>query len=667
MTVEKTLQWNDIRRALRCACLALALSFRPLMGQQLPLDSLLDLRINSAAKYSQTTTEAPASVTVITAEDIRRFGYRKLEDVLRRVPDFYTSYDRNYTYLGVRGFGRPTDYNDRVLLLVDGHTMNEAVSGGAALGTETVLDPEIIERVEVVQGPGSALYGAGAMFASINIVTKNGAGLDGAHAALGGGSLGTRRASLSAGGVLGSSLDVAVSGEWTQVDGADQFYPEYDSAATNHGVAHHLDWDRYGSALAKVTWGSVGATALLARRTKGIPTGAFDMVFNDPRAQTLDEQRYLELRYQGAPAAAAQLEVRGYVQHYGYAGSYPYATLTQDQSWDDAVGSEVRLRWDAAARNRLLAGVEYERHLQARYRYWSPDTLFFNHDAPFGIASVYLQDEWQATTRLFLTVGARYDHYASFTPTAAPRAALVYHPLAATTLKLLYGEAFRAPNVYETYFADPISGTKQSVDLRPERIRTTEAVWQQRLGGSVFATVSAYHYAVRDLIDTWRDPADSLVQYRNIARVNANGIAVALNAAFGDATAYASYALQDAADGVTDLRLTNSPANIAKAGVSTALGRYALVGAEARYESSRRTVYGTDTDPYVWTGLHVRVGPGLADGRLEGASVLRRWDLSLVVQNLLGARYALPGGFEQRQAAIQQDGRTATLELRATW
>ena len=211
-------------RTFWCA-LPLVVAARALEAQQLSLDSLLAQPVQSAAKYTQTMTEAAAAVTIITADDIRRYGYRTLEDILRRVPDLYTSYDRNYTYLGVRGFSRPTDYNDRVLLLVNGHTTNEAVNGSAGLGTEQVLDPDAIERVEVVQGPGSALYGTGAMFASINIVTKDGTALDGVRVAAGGGSLGTVQGAAAAGGVLGRDLNVGLAGQWTYTAGADQPLP----------------------------------------------------------------------------------------------------------------------------------------------------------------------------------------------------------------------------------------------------------------------------------------------------------------------------------------------------------------------------------------------------------------------------------------------------------
>jgi len=100
------------------------------------LDELLNIKINTAAKYEQTSREAPAAVTIITAEDIKTYGYETLEDVFKSVRGFYTSNDRNYSYVGVRGFSRPTDFNNRILLLLNGHTANEDYHGLALIGTE---------------------------------------------------------------------------------------------------------------------------------------------------------------------------------------------------------------------------------------------------------------------------------------------------------------------------------------------------------------------------------------------------------------------------------------------------------------------------------------------------------------------------------------------------
>ena len=142
----------------------------------------------SASRRTQTLAEAPASVTIITADEIRKYGYRTLADILQSVRGFYVTYDRNYDYLGVRGFGRTGDYNARVLLMVDGHRVNDNVYSGAPIGTEFILDVDLIDRVEIVRGPASALYGNNAFFAVINVITRRGTDLKGGEVSGGYGS-----------------------------------------------------------------------------------------------------------------------------------------------------------------------------------------------------------------------------------------------------------------------------------------------------------------------------------------------------------------------------------------------------------------------------------------------------------------------------------------------
>ena len=113
-----------------------------------------------------------ASVTVVTADEIQKYGYRNLADILRSVPGFYVTYDRDYTFVGVRGFGRLGDWNSRILVLIDGHRINNNVLGQAMLGNEFLVDIDMIERVEIVRGPSSSLYGANAFFAVINVITR---------------------------------------------------------------------------------------------------------------------------------------------------------------------------------------------------------------------------------------------------------------------------------------------------------------------------------------------------------------------------------------------------------------------------------------------------------------------------------------------------------------
>jgi len=153
-------------RTMRCALGMFALLLIPVAGVgqtreeakdviDLSPEELKSVQVYSASMYLQSDREAPSSVTIVTAEQIRKFGYRTLADILRSVRGFYVSYDRNYSYLGVCGFSRPGDYNDRIQLLIDGHRLNDNVYGQAFIGTEFPLDIDLIDHVEIVRGPGS--------------------------------------------------------------------------------------------------------------------------------------------------------------------------------------------------------------------------------------------------------------------------------------------------------------------------------------------------------------------------------------------------------------------------------------------------------------------------------------------------------------------------------
>jgi iron complex outermembrane receptor protein len=161
---------------------------------KLTIEQLLEVELTStASKFQQEVTHAPASVTVVTADDIRRHGYRTLAEGLNSVRGFYTTYDRNYSYIGVRGFARPGDYNTRVLLLIDGHRLNEPTYDMAAIGTDFPIDVSLIDRVEAIRGPGSSLYGASAFFGVINVITKTGSSHAGTRVDASAGSLSAER------------------------------------------------------------------------------------------------------------------------------------------------------------------------------------------------------------------------------------------------------------------------------------------------------------------------------------------------------------------------------------------------------------------------------------------------------------------------------------------
>lgn len=613
------------------------------------LKELLDAKISTASKYEQTISEAPASVTIITGEDIKRYGFRTLEEILRSVRGFYVSNDRNYSYLGVRGFGRPTDYNNRILLLLNGHTMNENVYGSASVGTEFGLGLELIERLEIVRGPGSALYGTSAMFAVINIITKTGKARDGFMVGAETGSYARRRGVAGFGKELKNGMELFVSGQWAEVKGQNLYFQEYDTPSTNNGVANDLDKDKFYGLFTTITYRDFSLQGMLASREKQIPTGAWEVTFNDPAAESVDKRSFIEMKYDAVLAANKKVMLRAYFDNYYYEEVYPYDGInTFDASNGNWLGGEGQFRWDLRANNRLIAGAEFNKHLDADYRLWNADTTFFDQNFPFHVISFYAQDEYQALENLFFTMGLRHDEYSTAGSSTPLRGAVVYNPMRTTTLKLLYGEAFRAPNVYEVNYDDPLGGYKANANLKPETIRTMEVVWEQRLSDELFGVASYYYYRVKNLIDQIVDPADSLTFYQNVNKANAHGLDVELNLRSKTGIhGRVSYSIQQAGDANTKQRLTNSPRHILQLAASSAFISPLQVAAEMKYESARRTVQDTSTRSYFLTNLNLTTTP----------SFHKHLEFSFLINNLFDVNYQTPGGLEHKQPAITQNGR----------
>lgn len=631
--------------------------------ESLGLDSLLNIEISAASKYAQGIHEAPAAVTVITADEISLHGYRTLEDVLQNVRGFYISNDRNYAYLGVRGFSRPTDYNDRVVLLLNGHSMNENVYGAAFIGTELALDLGHIERIEIIRGPGSALYGTNAMFAVINLVTKDGKTLDGGRARLDAGSYGHVGGAVEYGRLLDNGLDWSVNAQWADANGQRLFYPEYNSPATNFGVTEHDDGDAYHSLTGSLAYKHATLQFALTDRIKHVPTGAYESDFGDAGFRTKDQRGFLEVKLDHPWGDNRQFMGRIYYDNYFYEGNYPYEADQTDQSDGDWVGGEVQLRWDPRPDNRLILGIEHQNNLRADYALWDEDTTYFDGDFPFALWSAYIQDEAQLTGELAVTAGVRHDYNSAYGSTTTPRGALVFSHDPIGTLKLMYGDAYRSPNVYER----EIGGgefVKSNPDLEPERIRTFELAWEYPVGRHIRGCVSIFNNDLENLIDQVIDPADSLEVFSNVGEAHAIGTELELSGRWeGGLSLTLSYSYQEAKDPETDSPLTNSPNHRANAIAVVPAGRHLTLAARGLYESKRLTVYDTWTDPFFIAGLTTTIRPRMARPS-SWSSLLERASLSLTINNLFNEDYKTPGGYEHRQAAISQNGRNILVQLK---
>jgi iron complex outermembrane receptor protein len=632
---------------------------------ELSLEDLMQVRVErvfGAAKRVQPTTEAPSSVSIVTAEDIARYGYRTLGEILRSVRGFQISYDRNYSYVGARGFAVPGDYNTRILLLVDGHRMNDDVFDQAGIGRELGLDPTTFQRVEIIRGPASALYGTSAFFAVVSITTKRGVDLNGLSIGAEGGSFGAKRAYGIGGRTFANGLDLAVSGNVEDIDGQQSlFFPEFDAPETNFGVATRLDSETVRGLTGRLGYRDLNVTAAYGRREKQVPTAAFDTVFNDPRFNTLDERAFVDASYEHK-WHDTRYALRGYADMYRYDGTYPYAPLTADS--DVVISSDYGhgVWWGVDGRatrefrhsHTLTAGLEFRDYARQDQGNLYPDDRApsFTTDASSQVFATYVQDELRIRNRFLVNVGARYDAYSGF-DRVSPRASLVFTATPNRAFKYLFGSAFRAPNAYEF---DYLSNGVRNAALRPETINTNEVVWEEYVGGWLRTSVSGYRNNVDRLLTLVSDD-EGVLSYSNAGRVIARGLELEAEAKYrAGLHVLVSYSWQKAQDRDTDAELTNSPHHLVKvrvglAGpvsrsttafeVQTSSGRLALTGAEVPGHAIANANY---VQP---------IGVGLS--------------LTATLRNMFDADYADPASEEHVQAAIPQDGRTLLVGVQWNW
>lgn len=618
-------------------------------------------RVFGASERLQPVTEAPASVTIVTADEINRYGYRTLGDILSGVRGFFISSDRNYSYVGVRGFGRPGDYNSRVLLLVNGHKVNDNIYDQAYIGAELGIDVAMFERVEVIRGPASSLYGTSAFFAVVNVVTRSGGSMRGVAFEADAGTLGTQLVRGSFGRELANGVDVAASATYERSDGVGRLYfPAFDAPETNQGIAQNLDGQQLGEVYGRFSFRDLTVTAVHGRRLKHVPTGSFSTLFNaqSPREQTTDRRTMVDAQYDhlaGRTHIAADVSF----DRLHYEGVYPYAGEDPDVplvNHDSSIGARWgvggRVTRPLPGRQTLTAGGEIFANITQKQwdTYSDPLVPGFTIDKSSDQGAVYLQDEIRVRPWLFVNAGVRYDRYERFARTT-PRGAVIVMPSANQSFKYLYGRAFRAPNAYELYFYDDATSY-----LRPESIGTHELVWEQYIGERLRTSVSAYAYKASQLIAL--DVVDSAMGlnqlgFFNDGTIRAKGVeAEAEVRSKRGIQLLGSYALQRA-DDETDAPLTNSPREMAKLRFSAPGPVNRSVGsAEVQYMAPRRTLAGT-------------IVPAATVAHLTFSTrITSSFELVATVRNLFNQSYADPASDEHLPDAIQQNGRTARIGVR---
>jgi outer membrane receptor for ferrienterochelin and colicins len=615
--------------------------------------------VYSASKYEQKITKAPASISIVTGDEIKKYGYRTFGQILNSLRGFYNTSDRIYGFAGARGFGLPSDFNSRLLLLVDGHRFNDSMFDAFDTSEGFPVDIDIIERVEIVRGPSSSLYGTSAVFGVINVITKRGRDQHGANIKYSYGSNDTHKTSVSVGNRFKNGLEAFVTGTWYDSQGYDKlFYKEFDSPATNNGLSIGNDGERDRKLMLKAAYGDFSFQGLHVNRNKDVPTAQLGALFNNPNLNAHDQATFFELKYDHTFENQLNLQSRVSYNNYRFKGQLPLDPSILGAINNTSLVNSDWWRFELEARklmwkdHHITVGGQYQDNFHQFQTFFNPNISLLNSDVKTYQWALFVQDDFAITDELTLNAGVRYDYYSIFGNTINPRAGLIYNPWQSTTFKLLYGEAFRAPNQAELH--NDIGRVTSNPSLKPEKLDTLEFIIEHYFTSQLRGEFNVFHTKLSDNIRAAPN-ANNKVQYQNIGDVESIGVETQIENTWGDGfQGRLSYSWQETVNQKTGERLSNSPEHMVKLNLIAPLWQdKVFVGFETQFMSSRKV------PPKFAGGTIGRVGDYVISNlTVYTQNWVKGLELSAGAYNLFDERYFDPASADHVQNAIQQDGLT---------
>ena len=503
---------------LICAASApvLAAEVDDLLG--LDLDQLLDVKVVTATQHLQKSSDTPANVTVISAQQIRDWGIHDIKEALRLVPgvNVYQSYF-GYKHVNFRGVQQEL-YTNKALILINGHPTYDSLFGDARTGYVPI---EAVERIEVIRGPASVLYGTNAMAGVVNIITKqNGDNSGGLTARAGSDDYHYIQA-----GYMGKNFTVAISER--DDDGYD-YSGTLDETGAPVDMDHFHDLknvflDVYGD-----SWRINFAAFDENQKKLGTIATVYSTGKHDNQAYYFNANKSFQvfggelnfwLRYDnldmtfysdafpcppgtgpgpGGCAAAAEPNP--------FDDPYKHFTEVERTTFEVQYKQQVNEQFD------YIVGSSYEKHESDPFIFESLDTglpspvsAYPDNSPEYENLALYTQlqyifnDEWSGV------FGLRWeDNDDSGASDLIPRIGLVQRYSEDTTFKYLYGEAFRSAVFFEKYVDSP-PALRGNPDLDIEKIQTFEVAMESRINKNNSITLAAYYLEIDDEIKRVND------------------------------------------------------------------------------------------------------------------------------------------------------------------
>lgn len=634
--------------------------------------------IISATKLIQRLEDTPAIATVISSKEIRNMGARNLFDVLKRVPGIGVSMVTGYGKFGVESRGIKSAFSEKILLIIDGHKVNETIRGTGIwqFGDMTV---ENIKRVEVIRGPGSAIHGANAFVAVINVVTKNANDIGGVDLRIGNGSFGAEHYNLMV-GKKGSKLKIAGMVDYFDTNGA-RLYVDKDASGRSGKTDDRAE--KTDTALT-ISYGDVTFSGRYLDRKDGGYIGSAKVLNDETFFRTT--HYFGKLKYNRKLNNKIRLYVKGYYDEFDWstfievlpeAISPPDGIIGTPEVKNRTTGTEVQFDYSIGKKRILTAGVFYEKIKQFDVK----QSLNFYPltDNPLGslqdvsswgnwnrninryTSALYLQDVWKITPEVETTLGVRHDRYSDFGNTTNPRLGVVWRFSTRTIVKFLYGEAFRTPNFVELYNENnPLQ--KGNTNLKPEKIKTAEVSLDYGYFEKFHTKLTYFNSEIKDLIrertTDWR--------YENLDKAEVDGIEAEFRFEFDESSnIYLNYTYQNPRDKKSGVRLADVATHKGNSGFNLAIGKYVNVNTNLLMVGSRpRDIRDSRSE----LGSY-----GVVDLTLIGRNFYKNMEVRTSVYNLFDKNYADPEKYTdpaQRknlsllEGDFPREGRVFSIEAR---
>jgi len=606
---------------------------------ELSLEQLLDVNVSAASKYEQRATDAPSAVQVISREDMKRHGWRTITEALNSLPGIYSVTDRAYDYLGARGFQIPGDYNTRFLFLIDGQRNNDNVYQQALVGSEGWLNLSVVERIEYIPGPGSAMYGSNAMFGVINVITRsavqsplNQVGTHVSQFGQTGMNVMASRQYNDTGMLLQLSAEHQSGHDQKYLDPFGQLI-RADGTVSPDGVAHGLDSGDNRHMLMRVDHGEWGIKIINHERTVNPSSSLYGTIFDDHSLALNDGGTQLTGFVQHLMSESSSMFARVSYTDWHFRGTYPYMnpTVGYYRNYDDTHGQSLEGEFNINSRfasHHIVTGFDFSQDLLARQQNYnsviaaSIGMVDVNINPLINRRGLFLQDEWRMASSWLLSMGLRMDTATQCQSSRSPRLGLIWQPNADWSAKILTGRAFRSPNAYESQFSNGLTNLGNP-NLQSETIQTTEGVLEWMKDRQTRWILSLFENKVDQLIHQVDTTGTGLLQFQNGSWARVRGVELGVEQTNSDSLRLRSSIAYNSASNGLNTEQENSPVWIGKflvsspingftaylAGDIQAIGNRNHVWQGTPYSSGSQFLANTTlTFPNAWSkGLQVQV------------------------------------------------------------